>query len=255
MKIMKSFKYTALIAFVLSLAVGCAAQPTQEQTAAEQAVQEAKSAHETAVANGYGNDKAGELVTQAESALEAKDWGEALNLANESKQYTAASKAIFDAKAAIERAKAAGADTGDAADLLAQAEQALAEGRTADAIQLANQARRQAENALAQMGAKEPAAEEPVTTGAETYTVQRGDSLWHISGRGDVYGNPYQWPLIYKANTDKINDADLIYPGQNLTIDRSASSAEIDAAVRHARTRGAWSLGTVEESDRAYLAR
>jgi len=29
---------------------------------------------------------------------------------------------------------------------------------------------------------------------------------------------------------------------------------EIDAAIRHAKTRGPWSLGVVEDSDRAYLA-
>ena len=48
--------------------------------------------------------------------------------------------------------------------------------------------------------------------------------------------------------------ADLIYPGQVFDIDRDASSSEIDAAVTHAKTRGAWSVGTVEVSDEAYLA-
>ncbi|HEB99468.1 MAG TPA: LysM peptidoglycan-binding domain-containing protein [Thiotrichales bacterium] len=85
------------------------------------------------------------------------------------------------------------------------------------------------------------------------YTVQRGDSLWAISGKAEIYNNPYQWPLIYKANADKIKDADLIYPGQEFSIDRNPSAAEVDAAIEHAKTRGAWSLGEVEESDRAYL--
>ena len=83
----------------------------------------------------------------------------------------------------------------------------------------------------------------------------RGDSLWGISGMSEIYGNPYQWPLIYKANRDKIKDADLIYPGQQFDIDRNASATAIDAAIQHARTRGAWSLGVVEDSDMAYLAR
>jgi len=86
------------------------------------------------------------------------------------------------------------------------------------------------------------------------YTVMRGDNLWDISGKSDVYGNPYQWPLIYKQNSNQIDDADLIYPGQVLDIDNNPSSADVDAAVRHARTRGSWSLGVVEDSDRAYLA-
>jgi nucleoid-associated protein YgaU len=88
-----------------------------------------------------------------------------------------------------------------------------------------------------------------------TYTVQRGDNLWNIAGRADIYGNAYYWPLIYRANTDKIGDADLIYPRQVLSVDRDPSSADINAAVTHAKTRGAWSLGVVEESDKAYLAR
>lgn len=91
--------------------------------------------------------------------------------------------------------------------------------------------------------------------GNGTYSVVRGDHLWGISGKSIIYGNPYQWPLIYKANRDKIKDADLIEPGQVFSINRSASATDVDAAVRHAKTRGAWKLGVVEESDKQYLAR
>jgi nucleoid-associated protein YgaU len=94
----------------------------------------------------------------------------------------------------------------------------------------------------------------PVSNLPTNYEVVRGDNLWNIAGQSRIYGNPYQWPLIYKANSGKIKDADLIYPGQNFDINRSASAAEIDAAVQHAKTRGAWSLGTVEPSDKAYLS-
>ncbi|OGI49726.1 MAG: hypothetical protein A3B81_00020 [Candidatus Muproteobacteria bacterium RIFCSPHIGHO2_02_FULL_65_16] len=83
----------------------------------------------------------------------------------------------------------------------------------------------------------------------------RGDHLWGIASKPIIYGNPYQWPLIFKANRDKIKDADLIQPGQVFAINRSASASDMDAAVRHAKTRGAWSLGVVEDSDQAYLAR
>ncbi|BAU49043.1 peptidoglycan-binding protein [Sulfurifustis variabilis] len=101
--------------------------------------------------------------------------------------------------------------------------------------------------------AAEPApAPEPMAAD-DSYTVVRGDHLWGISAMSSIYGDPYQWPLIYRANRDRIEDADLIHPGQVLTIRRGASSADVDAAVRHARTRGAWSLGVVEDSDRAYL--
>lgn len=87
------------------------------------------------------------------------------------------------------------------------------------------------------------------------YVVERGDNLWNIAGKPSVYGNPYQWPLIYRDNQDKIRDADLIFPGQQFSISNNPSASDVDAAVRHAKTRGAWSLGTVEASDTAYLGR
>lgn len=85
------------------------------------------------------------------------------------------------------------------------------------------------------------------------YQVVRGDSLWSIAGKSDTYANPYKWPLIYKANRAKIKDADLIYPGQDFSISRNPSAAEAEMAINHAKTRGAWSIGVVEESDRNYL--
>jgi nucleoid-associated protein YgaU len=164
-----------------------------------------------------------------------------------------AQNAINEAKLAAEKAAAAGAVWRDTEGLIKQAEDAMKAGDYAKAIALANEARRQAEAALAQHEAE--MAKMGAAAGADSYEVMRGDSLWRISGKSEVYGNPYQWPLLYKANRDKIKDADLIYPGQVFAIDRAASSADVDAAVNHAKTRGAWSLGVVEESDKAYLAR
>ena len=97
-----------------------------------------------------------------------------------------------------------------------------------------------------------PAPEPEVTS--MNYEVVSGDNLWNISGKPTVYSDPYQWPLIYKANSDQIKDADLIYPGQVLAIDTQPSAADVDAAIQHAKTRGSWSLGVVEESDKTYLA-
>ena len=90
-------------------------------------------------------------------------------------------------------------------------------------------------------------------SGTMNYEVSRGDNLWDISGKPSVYADPYQWPLIFKANSDQIKDADLIYPGQVLTVDTAPSSSDVSAAVQHARTRGSWSVGEVEESDQAFL--
>jgi len=50
------------------------------------------------------------------------------------------------------------------------------------------------------------------------YTVEKGDHLWGIAGKETVYSDPYMWPRIYKANSDKVADPDLIYPEQVLAI-------------------------------------
>lgn len=46
-----------------------------------------------------------------------------------------------------------------------------------------------------------------------TYTVQSGDSLSKI---GSNYG--VSWQQIFEANRDKLDDPDMIQPGQELTI-------------------------------------
>lgn len=92
---------------------------------------------------------------------------------------------------------------------------------------------------------------EPTAPESTSYEVNQGDHLWGISGQS--YGNPYKWPLIYKANSDKIKDADLIYPGQVLDVDSDPSDADSAAAINHAKTRGSWSIGVTEDSDKAYL--
>ena len=175
-----------------------------------------------------------------------------------------AEQAIADAKTANAQAKEMGAEWRDTGKIIKEAEAALTAGDYAKAIDLANKAKRQAENAMAQAraeadrlkaeGAINGSASMASGGTAGSYTVVSGDNLWTISAKDDVYANPYQWPLIYKANRDKINDADLIFAGQALDIDRSASSADTDAAIQHAKTRGAWSIGVTEESDKAYLA-
>ncbi len=180
-----------------------------------------------------------------------------------------AEQAIADAKAANAEAKAVNAEWRDTGKLIDQAEEKLAAGDTASAIALANEAEAQARAAIAQAAEENKkflnsTAESSISDSSSSsgipegrvgsYSVVRGDNLWNISGKDEVYADPYQWPLIYKTNRDKIKDADLIHPGQVLDIDQNASASEIDAAVNHAKTRGAWSLGDTEQSDRDYLA-
>ena len=176
-------------------------------------------------------------------------------------QEQAAKDAIAAAKEANQRAAAVGYEWRDTGKLIKGAEKALADEKYDDAIKLANKARKQAENAVAQKQAEDAriagmfgGSAPPPVASAGQYAVLKGDNLWNISAKPDIYNNPYQWPLIYKHNSSKIKDADLIYPGQVFDINSNPSAAEADAAVRHAKSRGAWSLGAVEDSDKAYLA-
>lgn len=60
-------------------------------------------------------------------------------------------------------------------------------------------------------------ATQPADTNAgKTYAVVSGDSLWKIAKQ--FYGNGAEYTKIYNANTDKIKNPNLIYPGQVLTI-------------------------------------
>ncbi len=56
----------------------------------------------------------------------------------------------------------------------------------------------------------------------DEYTVTRGDYLWRIARKSDVYGDPFQWVRIYSMNTDQITDPDLIYPDQIFKIHRES---------------------------------
>ena len=51
---------------------------------------------------------------------------------------------------------------------------------------------------------------------AKTYTVKKGDSLWAIAAK--YYGKGSDYSKIAGANTDKISNPNLIYPGQVLTL-------------------------------------
>ena len=163
--------------------------------------------------------------------------------------------AIASAKAAYDRAKGMGCAWFSTGPLLDSAEYKANQGENETAIKIAQKAEAEANAAIKQCEEQRAKAAEPAVPEDMSYEVMTGDTLWGISGQPTVYGNPYQWPLIYKRNSDQIQDADLIYPGQVFSIVREPSVADVDAAVEHAKTRGAWSIGVTEESDKAYLSR
>jgi len=58
----------------------------------------------------------------------------------------------------------------------------------------------------------------------EKYTVVKGDCLYKISGKEEIYKDPLKWPVLYRANRDQIKDPKLIYPNWVLVVPRGLPS-------------------------------
>ena len=68
----------------------------------------------------------------------------------------------------------------------------------------------------------------------KSYVVKPGDSLWKISSRKGTLGDPFRWPLLFKANRDQITDPDFIDAKQDLTYKKNYTKEEIADAVKKA---------------------
>ena len=72
-----------------------------------------------------------------------------------------------------------------------------------------------------------------------TYMVASGDTLWSIAKKADIYGNEQQWPLIYDANRDILDDYKKpLEEGQKLIIPRNISAVDIEQAKEKAKEYG-----------------
>lgn len=60
----------------------------------------------------------------------------------------------------------------------------------------------------------------------DTYSVIRGDFLWKIAAKQEIYKDPYAWSRIYTSNTDQIKDPNLIFPNQIFRIPRDVGPNE-----------------------------
>ena len=69
-----------------------------------------------------------------------------------------------------------------------------------------------------------PAEERAAPAGPhDTYVVQKGDSLWSIAAKPEMYGSATRWRVIYDANRELLKSPDRVRPGMKLRIPRGAS--------------------------------
>ncbi len=61
----------------------------------------------------------------------------------------------------------------------------------------------------------------------ERYVVQRGDTLWSLSGL--YLRRPWRWPELWGMNLQAITNPHLIYPGQTLYLERQGDFARLHA--------------------------
>ncbi|MFT3718365.1 LysM peptidoglycan-binding domain-containing protein [Pseudorhodoferax sp.] len=75
----------------------------------------------------------------------------------------------------------------------------------------------------AQVAQRGVALSELAPNAPDSYTVRSGDTLWGIAGL--FLARPWRWPELWGMNLQQIRDPHLIYPGQQLFLDRSGGRA------------------------------
>lgn len=66
-----------------------------------------------------------------------------------------------------------------------------------------------------------------------TYTVERGDTLWDITGH--FYGDPFEWPRVWSYNPE-VTNPNWIYPLDQLRLLREGATAAVVPTQRLTRT-------------------
>jgi nucleoid-associated protein YgaU len=83
----------------------------------------------------------------------------------------------------------------------------------------------------------------------DQYTVKRGDTLWAISGL--FLKSPWRWPELWGMNMAEIRNPHLIFPGQELFLDKSSGRALL--RMRQAGLAGDAPTDTVRVSPRTRI--
>lgn len=94
-----------------------------------------------------------------------------------------------------------------------------------------------------------PVAKKVVRHAKGSFTVEKGQSLWSIAQSEAGYGKSCNWPLIYKANKELVQDPDLIYPGQKLVLPKHVTAAESDKACEAAAQYGPYEPHSTPRTD------
>jgi nucleoid-associated protein YgaU len=223
------------------------------------AISQAKDAIAEADKLGALSQSTRDRLAQAETAAAAGNEEQAVQLAqlatqlarddvrhfNEEQQRAAQeNQAWLDkAKPLLEEARQATARmSGLQQEALRRAEEAYQQGEGQKSYNLAD-------FIVAEVRALPP---EPPPPRTLQYQVAKGDNLWNIAAKPSVYGNGLWWPLILRSNQDKIRDADVISPGQELTIELDPKQSLVDQAVQHAIRREGAPVD-VQDLDRQFL--
>lgn len=84
------------------------------------------------------------------------------------------------------------------------------------------------QRAVAQAAAQTGVPESELAPNApDIYTVKSGDTLWAISGL--YLMRPWRWPELWGMNLEQIRNPHLIFPGQQLYLERSGGMARLRA--------------------------
>lgn len=76
--------------------------------------------------------------------------------------------------------------------------------------------------------------EKELKTKTKRHKVKKGESLWTIAKREDIYANPWLWPLIWQANRNSLKKPSSLRAGQTLKIRANPSVDEVLKAVKFA---------------------